>query len=626
MKYKKTLLVMTALTICFLINIGEAQISGDIYKISAGGVSGGGGGSLSDLFVLTGVVPLVGGDYISSEGYSIISGSAGIVYGGMTTLSTNYGGDAIATIPKADRVLKVAYSGSIGTAAGIFYYRQGGVSTFQSAAMTAGTGDTLTYALSAALLTVRGLEYYFEVRRDIYLSRIGGPSSPLVFRVGLTNEQAQIPAATPTEQYRIIGIPLTITGSNSVASVFEDDLGVYNTSQWRIGRYSGGSVHEFDDAGPVTPGKGFWLITAEPQTFGAAGNSVRPTAGRNYNSIDYFEVPLMQGWNQLANPFGFRIAWDDIIFDVGGDIETEHLPATLEDVAYFYNGTGYESYEAIPPWSGVFVRINLDNVTALMPFSETSIAPKLAPLKDEPIYSSYSWSIELRMESGKFIDADNFAGVRVDALEGPDFYDFSEPPPAPSAPNMGFRIPNDDDRLRRIDYRPPLAQGASWELEMAKAPGRKISVIGLNQIPSGMEAWLFIDNGQKFDLFRNPEINLPDQVSKAKLIIGSNSFARNEMASIIPTDFALEQNYPNPFNPLTTIKFSLPKSGFTTLEIYNVLGQKVKTLVEKELPAGFHTVVWNSEDNNGKETASGVYFYRLFSGDQSAYRKMMLVK
>ncbi len=49
-------------------------------------------------------------------------------------------------------------------------------------------------------------------------------------------------------------------------------------------------------------------------------------------------------------------------------------------------------------------------------------------------------------------------------------------------------------------------------------------------------------------------------------------------------------------------------------------------MIEKELPAGYHTVVWNGDDNNGKESASGVYFYRLISGDKSAYKKMLLIK
>jgi len=624
MKPKLTLLILAALAIVLLTNTGMAQMSGTTYKISIGNVAGGGGASASTAYTLTGVVPLVGGGVIASTTYSITGGTTGIIYGGMTTLKTMYSGSAEATVNKENRLLKVAYSGSSGTAAGVIYYRQGGASAFQSADMAAGTGDTLTYNLPASLLDIRGLEYYFEVTRDIYMSRIGSPTDPLVFNVSLTNDQAQKPNATPVKSYRMIGVPINVSGSNTVATVFEDDLGVYNTSKWRIGRYVAGAVQEFNNAGPVIPGRGYWLITAEAETFGAPGVSVRPN--RTYNSVDYYEVPLSQGWNQLANPFGFRVAWDEILFEVGGIVQTGHPAEVLEDVAYGYTGTGYESWAAIPYWEGVFVRINQNNVTALIPFKMTSVTPKVSPSKDEPLFSSSFWNIEIKMKSGDFVDTDNFAGVRADALEGPDIYDFSEPPPAPTAPSLGFLIPDDDGRLRRVDYRPPTDKGASWEIQISQATDRKLTFLGLDRVPVDMEAWLFTDDGKKYDLYKDSEINLPERVTSAKLIIGNKSYTQDELSSILPIDFELEQNFPNPFNPLTTIKFALPKNGMTTLEIFNVLGQRVRTLIDRELPAGYHTVTWNGEDNNGKESASGVYFYRLVSGGRSAYKKMMLVK
>ncbi|MDW8438772.1 MAG: T9SS type A sorting domain-containing protein, partial [Chloroherpetonaceae bacterium] len=89
----------------------------------------------------------------------------------------------------------------------------------------------------------------------------------------------------------------------------------------------------------------------------------------------------------------------------------------------------------------------------------------------------------------------------------------------------------------------------------------------------------------------------------------------------LPFDYALDQNYPNPFNPVTTIQFSLAKAGKVTLEIYNVLGQKVATLIDGELNAGAHRYQWNAAG-----LASGVYFYRLQSRDFVATKKAILVK
>lgn len=89
----------------------------------------------------------------------------------------------------------------------------------------------------------------------------------------------------------------------------------------------------------------------------------------------------------------------------------------------------------------------------------------------------------------------------------------------------------------------------------------------------------------------------------------------------IPTEFALYQNFPNPFNPTTNIKFALPKEANVTLRIFNILGQEVSTLVNKVMPAGFHTV-----DFNATKLSSGMYIYRIEAGEFVQVRKMLLMK
>lgn len=89
----------------------------------------------------------------------------------------------------------------------------------------------------------------------------------------------------------------------------------------------------------------------------------------------------------------------------------------------------------------------------------------------------------------------------------------------------------------------------------------------------------------------------------------------------------LNGNYPNPFNPITTISFSTTEnSKLTEISIYNLKGQKVKTLINENLPAGEHTIVWNGKDDNGKQTASGIYFYKMKNGNYTHTRKMLLLK
>jgi hypothetical protein len=102
--------------------------------------------------------------------------------------------------------------------------------------------------------------------------------------------------------------------------------------------------------------------------------------------------------------------------------------------------------------------------------------------------------------------------------------------------------------------------------------------------------------------------------------------AENPIDNVLPTEFALKQNAPNPFNPTTMIGFDLPAPAYVKLEILNILGQKVKTLVDEQMEAGSHSVEWNGTDNTGSAAASGVYFYRIQAGDNYAVKKMMMLK
>ena len=90
----------------------------------------------------------------------------------------------------------------------------------------------------------------------------------------------------------------------------------------------------------------------------------------------------------------------------------------------------------------------------------------------------------------------------------------------------------------------------------------------------------------------------------------------------------MKQNYPNPFNPTTVIRYSTYSARFThtTLKVYNILGQKLRTLVDEPKGRGNHEVIWDGKDDKGKEVASGIYFYQLKVGEFTESKKMLLLK
>jgi len=111
-----------------------------------------------------------------------------------------------------------------------------------------------------------------------------------------------------------------------------------------------------------------------------------------------------------------------------------------------------------------------------------------------------------------------------------------------------------------------------------------------------------------------------------KLVIKDVTDVRVVDGGGLPETFSLGQNYPNPFNPTTQINFEIPVRSHVTLTVYNLLGQKVTTLVDKEMSAGRYIADWNSASDGGTIVASGIYFYKLEAGDFIETKKMMLLK
>jgi len=88
----------------------------------------------------------------------------------------------------------------------------------------------------------------------------------------------------------------------------------------------------------------------------------------------------------------------------------------------------------------------------------------------------------------------------------------------------------------------------------------------------------------------------------------------------------LFQNFPNPFNPATTVRYSTAREGRVSLTVYNVNGQRVRTLVDAVQPAGTYAAVWDGKNDGGRTVATGVYFYRLTAGSFTEVRKMVLLR
>lgn len=118
--------------------------------------------------------------------------------------------------------------------------------------------------------------------------------------------------------------------------------------------------------------------------------------------------------------------------------------------------------------------------------------------------------------------------------------------------------------------------------------------------------------------------NFGDILTVVNPLNGSATDVR-ENSSDVPEAFSLEQNYPNPFNPRTTITYHLPKSVQTTISIYNVMGKRIRTLLDRKMTAGSHSLVWDGKDNE-HPVGSGVYLLHMRAGDYTETKQILLVQ
>ena len=159
------------------------------------------------------------------------------------------------------------------------------------------------------------------------------------------------------------------------------------------------------------------------------------------------------------------------------------------------------------------------------------------------------------------------------------------------------------------------------------------SINPLSNLENKTVAWKNLNGPNRYDFFDIPlsffeKDNAMTALRKAveELSDIPTDIVDNGNGSALPKQFVLGQNYPNPFNPSTTIEFSVPERTHTTITVFNILGQQIKTLTDKVYPAGEYEVIWDGDDSNGKKVASGIYLYKISGKDFSESKKMVLLK
>ncbi len=496
------------------------------------------------------------------------------------------------------------------------FYRSGGKRNYQILDLTA-VGSQIEGTIPAAADSemIRGIEYYIllsDGQAIVTFPAANPQESPAILRVQVPQLNFQL--AQQSRIHKMISVPLVLTNTN-IDAVLLDDYGEYDVlpRQWRIFRFENNDYAEHENiAAQFTPGNAFWLITRSGEVFDVEN-------GLSVSSNLIAAITLQPGWNQIADPYAFPVAWIDVT--ATGNVQA---PVFFDGVQYQFNQT------TLQPFEGYFV-FNQETVpvTLTVPPVET-----LGSASSKLIASENDFIIKLSaaIPQTRFIDTENYIGFLEEATAGLDPRDFLEPPPI-----------GDYLRVSILEEGKPFAgnfkalndNGHEWDLEITSTIANQLvnlTLLETGQLPAGFEKYVLDQDYRTIITVNDNSLSLKlgnsFSTRHVKIILGTKEFAEQnpEGIPLVPLDFALHQNYPNPFNPETTIRYQINQPGQVQLEIYNLLGQKIRTLVNEVQPAGAHSANWDGLDDNGRSVSSGVYVYRLRTDISVASRKLVLLR
>jgi len=507
------------------------------------------------------------------------------------------------------------------------FYRAGGSSAFDSTSMSLEDTVRNVYAgiVPVEKVTIRGLEAYLRVSDGSNITTFppdNPKDHPAAIEVVVLTPIVK-PTLQPAGKYRMVSVPFNLLDPR-LSNYFQN----YDKTVERLFALRNGRYIEYDTNGfppNIVPGQAFFLIYRE-----ITGILLLPT-GLTVVTVEPFELVMAPGWNMIGEPWNFRVSW-----------AMAEKPEGVWSGLYGFDDGGFKRVDILEPWEGYLAyNFNADSATVKLLPRE---APPSSQVSKQQVLSNDEWRLALQAQVGAQLDTVNYLGMRHGAGDDWDRFDAPEPPPIGDYVSLYFSHPEWKYAGNySADYRPLSDRGAFWDFALrSNLEGRKAELrwSGIEAIPQSFEV-ILLDRriGQAMDMRQETKYTCfadeaKDDAETAtprfRLIVGNQNFAQEHAEGLmgIPTTFALRQNFPNPFaapHGQTVIRYALPEAVHVRLSIFDMLGREVKTLVNKNLQAGYHGAVWDGRDEQGRRLATGLYFYRLHAGNFVRVNKMLLV-
>ncbi len=492
-----------------------------------------------------------------------------------------------------------------------------------------------------SLITTAGLKMFFEliddypvVTRDTLYPRVTIPQGELSHRFETPElnrwQMFSLPFAAATE---------AAAGIDQILS----SLGPEGDFTWRIFRTdaSGRSENYFTRTelnnmgayGRFEPGNAFWLFVRQDE------DGQPPTTQLEFPQLltlpgDSTVVNLLPGWNQVGNPYAFPVGWNQVSSPLRDTLNVYHWDGqTWSNSLQKVGWTPLVNRDfTLQPWDGYAVFNPLPDTVALT-FHPAATDSATAPRQ----LLAGGWQLQLAAESPSTYDI-NVLGMHPLARPGIDRFDYRNPA-AFQEPRISLAFHQADQNGKRIplssDFRPVNPEGDLWYLTLESSkPQASIRIRRIEHLPASFRVVLYDTKYRReYPLRPGQPATVNDlaagEVDRFAVLVGTPGFiARTvpDLKLMAPAAYELLPNYPNPFNPATTIRFQLKQGGRVSLAIYNLLGQKVRQLADEFYQAGFYELRWDGRDATGRETASGLYFYRIQVNDFSRAVKMIKMK
>jgi hypothetical protein len=337
--------------------------------------------------------------------------------------------------------------------------------------------------------------------------------------------------------------------------------------------------------------------------------------------LEEYSILLEPGWNMIGSPFSFKTSFNYNKNKISGlyqfgDLQSDGWAGPLE---------------IFEPWAGY----------AVYNYSEFTDSLVIKPfLEDSSIYASRSissgWEIAIQIENDDYFDRTGRIGRNENAIDNKDGHDTPKLPSMENFVGISMDIDGNGDFSHSADIRSLENMNGIWNIRLfGESSSKSVTLSGKNvgYLPQGLIiSVLDVSKRHIIDNFLLNEYTIDQKINQIydlKFVIGDEVFVQSTLMNLlsqIPEKFSLSQNYPNPFNPVTKMDFSITRTGKVYIVVYNLLGQKVKTLVNETMEYGYHSVIWNGIDELGQPVSSGVYFSELRAEGFRKSKKMLLIK